>query len=76
MNNATHVILRDLLSRWLADPERDTEDAVLWCERHLARTPYSLIDETPEQIAYGVGGEYRRAHRNKLQPFTRLFTGG
>ena len=56
MNNATEAILRDLLTRWLAHPERDMEAAVVWAKRYLARLPYSLIDNTPDQIAYQVGG--------------------
>lgn len=75
MNNETHVILRDLLTRWLADPARDLEPAVAWCERYLARLPYSLIDDAPRDIAYQAAGSYRLSHRAKLNRFSRLFTG-
>lgn len=75
MNDATHRILRDLLARWLEHPERDIEDAVAWCERYLARLPYSLIDATPEQIARQAGGAYCLKHRDKLERWARLFTG-
>jgi len=76
MNTATETILRDLLARWLEHPERDLDAAVAWCERYLARLPYSLIDSTPEQIAYQAGSAYRGAHRDTLNRLTRLFTGG
>lgn len=74
MNQETHVLLREIIGRWLADPERDMEDAVLWCERYLAGLPYSLIDASSEQIAWQAAGCYRRAHRDKLVPFVRAFT--
>lgn len=76
MNDATHAILRELLMRWLADPDRDLEDAVAWCERYLARLPYSLIEAPPERIAYQAGGAYRLAHPDCLNRWTRLLTGG
>ncbi len=75
MNNETHVMVRDLLSRWLADPARDLESAVLWCERYLAKLPYSLIDASSEDIARQAAGSYRASHRAKLAPFVRALTG-
>lgn len=75
MNTATEAVLRDLLARWLASPERDLEAALVWCRQYLATRPYSLIDTANEQIAYQVGGAYRRAHREQLARWTNALSG-
>lgn len=69
----TWSTVRELLGRWLADPDADLEAAISWCEDWVASRPYALGDDPT--LPWRIAVAYARAHPAKLDRLTRVLGG-